>query len=158
MTEVLEPLARKDVPEPPVPARSRITVVDTVYHQASGADPTCAESRFNRELLTDELPYSRQMKLEEHWRPLDHGWMAASGMLFIRNEEGRFAQVVPTAVERGEALRKIVEIGIETSVGVIPFAYVPPGESCRWPPMDVRVLRLRTRFKMAKVTLTLFPI
>lgn len=144
--------------ETPVPTRARITVVDTVYHQATGADPTCVESRFNRELLTDELPYSRQMKLEEHWKPLDHGWMSAAGMLFVRNEEGRFAQVVPTAVERGESLRKVVEVGIETSAGVIPIASVPPGESCRFVPMDVRILRLRTRHKMAKVTLTLFPI
>jgi hypothetical protein len=90
--------------------KSEITVVEQVYHQLSGSQPRAIESRFSRELESDEQPYERHLKVGEESVPLDCGWIKEASQLVIINEEGKGLQANPTDEERKGLACKILEI------------------------------------------------
>lgn len=137
---------------------ARLTVVDVVYHQGLGDQPTSVESRFGRWLNTDEQPYHRKIKVTTDWMPLDLGWLGTQiSMLVLMNEEGRHFQVYPTPKERALIEERIVEIGIEVHDHVEECWLIPPGESIRAQPVAPDRLRVRCRRGEARCVLTLFP-
>jgi hypothetical protein len=148
---------------------SRITVVETVYHQQSGGQPTAVVNRHGRPLDTDEAPYTRQVNLTEEWQALDLGWLEGNvGMLVLSNEEGKGYTVNPPRSELEDVRRRIVEVTYEwpsgprdmhspPKVALAPEWYVFPGESMRATPAHADLLRLRSQHVKARVLLTLFP-
>lgn len=137
-----------DGPKPAI--RSRIVVVETLYHQPmDGSSPTSVDNRYGRMLETDEQPYTRLMKIDGIWRELDPGWLKAQvetgavGMLLLRNEE--------------KDKDAIVEVAFGTPPVV--FSSLPPGESLRLPCVqNLDKFRVRTRAsRPLKVTLHLLP-
>lgn len=168
----LEPNREKGVPGSPnghvrpspvfEPAyfRSKLTVVETVYHQGANRQPTSTDSRYSRYLETDDQPYSRTVTLDEAWKVLDIGWFAERQplrvrLLVIQNEEGKYLAIQPTDLERLALKEKVVEV----SVGGISADWeVLPGESLRGSPSgDPRRLRLRSRSGKTRCTYTLYP-
>lgn len=144
----------------PAPIKSRLTVVETVYHQNGTDQPTSAYSSFCRTLVSqDEQPFAKQVKVTEDWRPLDLGWIEQAGMVVIRNESGVFKIVIPTDSEREVEMRKVVEVGFCTgSYEITPSVLIPPTESARFYPYELSQLRIRCRSGMAKCTVHLFPV
>lgn len=148
---------------PPRPAVARLTVVETVYHQAAPNDPTCTEARFGRVIESDEQPYKRQIVVRERWDELDLGWLKGKpiGQLILSNAPTNW-QRWPTPEEKAEAEARVVEIThVEPDEAIerfaAPFARVRPGESCRFEPVDPGALRVRCRSGETRATLTLIP-
>lgn len=147
----------------PPALKSRLTVIETVYHQPLAEGAASAESHFARWLETDEQPCIRRLKASEAWQALDGGWLSEAGMLCLENTEGRFPQVQPTEEERRDAAAKVLEVGVvhffsnEESGQVVPFALIPPGESARFQPHTLSALRVRCRAGTAKYTASVFP-
>lgn len=133
--------------------KDRLTIVETVYHRQYGEEATSVESRFTRELETQEQPYTRRLKVEEDWRSLDVGWIAQVGMLIIENTEGKFLHRNPTEAEKAETLKKILEIKHEGSEGCW---LILPGESMRACPSDASSLRIRCQLGIARFTIHVF--
>ena len=146
------------------PVRSRLTIVETIYHQPADGFPSTLLGdavRFNHELQSDEQPYERHKFAREQWEPLDCGWIERAGLLLIRNDEGRFS-VNPTPEQRTEVNRRVIELTFASSL-VIGEAtrreclLIPPGETYPFLPSDASQLRLRCREGTARYTLCLIP-
>lgn len=144
--------------------KSRLTVVETVYHQAPQEEPQSNEVRFCRELESDEQPYGpRRLTATEDWRLLDCGWLSDEvSMLTIRNEEGRNLQVIPTEAEQAEIDARVLEVGYyggtPDSLATGASWLIPPGESMRGCPKSIEKLSIRCRSGEARYTLTAYPL
>ncbi len=134
--------------------KDHLTVVETVYHRQYGEEATAVESRFTRELQTQEQSYTRRLKVEEEWRSLDTGWIIQVGMLVIQNTEGKFLQQIPSEADKAEALKKTIEIKHDGSEGCW---LILPGESIRVCPSDASSLRIRCQLGTARFTVHIFP-
>lgn len=138
--------------------KDRITVVETIYYQPFGDQATSVESKFDRILdSVDEQPYSRKCKATEEWQSLDTGWVKTCSMLSIENNEGKFAQRIPTPEERDEAKAKVLELAYSGEYVDEDTWLILPGESMRGLPADLSRLLIRCRKGSAKFTVTAFP-
>lgn len=152
----LKPPPRPRTAPVPMPTTGRLTVIEKVYHQLPGEQPTVAEHQFVRQLLSDEQPFARKFKVPHDWKVLDLGWIERAGMLVLRNEEGRHPVVVPTPKERAEIDRRVIEVAFDE--GADPALVVLPGESCRFHPIRLRDVRVRCPAGMASATIHLNPV
>lgn len=130
---------------------SKLTVVETVYHQAYGGQARSVVSNFSRTLNSDEEVYQRRMDLTPEWQALDCGWIKSCSMLLIENPPLRL-QRVPTLEEAVENSKKVVEVSFLSANGIIIF----PGESARFTPTRPQELLLRAQVPL-RCRITLFP-
>jgi hypothetical protein len=163
------------IPTPPKPPklRGRLVVVESVYHQRTGEQPIQVRpSRFERDLTDPEQPYVREFRADSEWKSLDNGWIEESGQLVLHNLEGSGLTAIPTPEERQAILDRVVELGVAIPTEddgrrtqwsaprppwpVATFAWIRPGESCRFEPYQVSMIRVRCR-PGAKCLLTLLP-
>jgi hypothetical protein len=136
------------------PARDTITVVQTVYHQPAGEEPTAVTLQYVRPLETSEQPYVRKIKVGESWQPLDLGWIEQPGMILLVNDEGKFTQTIPTPEERAEAEAKVVEVGLGSPPWLIPPQGSFLGMSSG---IGRRLVNLRCQKGTARVTIHVYP-
>lgn len=112
--------------------KSRLTVVESLYHQASGEEGMMVSSRFSRDLESDDQAYGpRRLKATEEWQPLDCGWVEEMGMVSITNEEGKRLQVNPTEKEKEATAKKVLELALTPNPDSLWSFLIPPGESFR---------------------------
>lgn len=137
------------------PPNNRLTVVETVYHQTFGEQPVSVESRFERELQSDEQMYQRRKIATEEWQPLDLGWVEEVGCVVAQNTEGQFLQLIPTPEQRAENAKKILEVAYLPAAGMV--FYVPPGESLRLYPSHPKQLVIRCQAGTVKYTVNIIP-
>ena len=138
----------------------RLTVVEQVYHQIAGEQPTSVNSQFSRVLASDEQPYVRRCKATEDWQPIDIGWVEDVGMLVIVNNEGTFRHRIPTDEQRAEVAKRVLDVGVETATGICRILRVwkiPPGESGRGQPIYPKQLRIRSQYGTVLFTIYVFP-
>lgn len=150
------PSTRSRTAPVPMPTTGRLTVIEKVYHQLPGEQPTATEHQFVRQLRSDEQPFSRKFKVPREWKPLDLGWIECAGMLTIRNEEGRHPVVIPTHEQRADIDLRVIEVAFDE--GAEPALVVLPGESCRFHPARLRDVRVRCLHGMATATIHLNPV
>ena len=142
--------------------KSRVTVVETVYHRSPGAPPVGVESRFSQDLDSDEQVYERRLKATKEWQLLDCGWVEDPLMLLIINEEGKRLQVNPTDEEREDTAKRVLQIAYviivlgEVGGEGIPYL-VPPGTSTRLYPSTIEGLHVRCQSGTAQFTLYAYP-
>lgn len=136
----------------------RITVVDTIYHQRTGSQPTAVESRFCVGVQSDEQPYTRSFKVGEEWKLLDHGWIDQCSMLLLSHDDDGSRQVQPTEEKRKELDEQVVELSF-TSLPTLqnPDLLVPYKESIRIIPVSLERVFIRCRKGIARCTVTIFP-
>lgn len=142
----------------------RITVVETVYHQSFGGEPTCSESKYTKILETMEQPFKRDTKCTEEWDKLDAGWLDECSLLVISNKEGSGLQSIPTEDEKLDIAMRVIEISGEYDIGSVdgpekpvPHFEICPGESFRGCPVELKKLYIRCRYETARYSLTVFP-
>lgn len=143
---------------PPI-TRDRLVVVESVYHLPLGRPPTMVDVRFSRFLSTEEQARVKKCKATTEWTPFDLAWLSVCSMLVVENLEGKFTQKIPTPLEREEAHKKVLEIGVTVGgEGVVePCFLVRPGESFRASPKSLSSLRIRSAYGEASFQLTLIP-
>lgn len=138
-----------DDPQPrAVPPPARLVVVETVYHQAHGREPTSSITRYVRFLGTDEEPYRKRFDVGPEWVQLPKTWIEGTpSCLVIKNEGLPPAEVKETAAEKEARAAVILELGVAVTVAgagyVAPVATIRPGESVRFEPASVPSLRVR---------------
>ena len=149
----------------PSPAlKARLVVVETVTHVPPQGEPTSVGVGFAQTLETDEAPYRRPsgtFKVGPDWRPLELGWLGEEGakvsQVVIANIEGTDLQKVPTPEERAATSALVVQIGTETGAGVFPFSVIRPGQSTRFEPYLVELVRVRCLGGTARCNLFVVP-
>lgn len=134
------PLLRKDVKKP-----ARVVNNETIYHQAAGQQPTSSTSRYAVQLSSDEQPFVRiGFRVGPEWKPLETGWLSAASMLSL-------------SVDDADGPDVAVAIGIQVGVIDSAFSLLKPGQSCRFSPVQLSALRVRSFFGNARCTLRLYP-
>ncbi|MFA5376323.1 MAG: hypothetical protein WC455_11315 [Dehalococcoidia bacterium] len=121
---------------------NRITVVEHVYHQVAGHDPTAIDSVFTREVTETEQVYTRKSPkgLSTEWEPLDTGWVKDPSMIFICNDAK-------------EGTIEIMFLG----GAVMDRLLVLPSETQRLTVPDATRLRIRRQEGIGQYTLTAIP-
>jgi hypothetical protein len=121
--------------------RGRITVVESIYHHFGTNPSTTIDSRFNRKVESDEQPYQRIMKIGGEWTDLDCGWLESASHVTLSNQ--------------GESV-------VEVSTCPWPPQgdwIIPPGESMRGTPRNVKSMKMRSRSgEVVKVRVVVFPV
>lgn len=82
------------------PAINRLTVVEQVYHEVSGSDPVCRESRFQRILSSEEQPWQRTKKIGPVYEKVDFGWIEEASSVAIRCD-GPYPIAVAFSISNG---------------------------------------------------------
>jgi hypothetical protein len=143
--------------------KNRLTVVERIYHQIPGEQPTLIDYRHSKLLESDESPYIRHnLKLTEEWTLLDKGWIEGDvSSIVLSNEEGKSTQVNPTEEEVAALKKKIVEIAfVLGEIGNFPsksHQEIPPSEQLRiFPSTGVQIF-LRSRCGISKASVTVYP-
>lgn len=165
---------RESEPQSP----SRVSIVETLYFHTVGVNPHVVQTRYGRNLKTEEQVFVRRLTLTDDWVALDAGWLKAVSYVLIQNMEGRMLQVNPTDEERADIESRVVEISFSASepqpandgprdmfspplpiTGPIPTAHLilPPRESLRLCPLNIHNIRIRCRNKTAKIVLHMIP-
>jgi hypothetical protein len=129
---------------------NRITVVEHIYHQVAGHEPTPIDTIFTRYTTEAEQVYLRKSPkgLSTEWESLDTGWVKDPSMVFIRNDakEGTIEITFCCVLE---------DMSI---MGPDPYClHVPPGETQRLTVPDVTRLRMRRDEGNGQYTLIAIP-
>lgn len=148
---------------------SRLTVVESVYHQSPNSQPIGVEARYGRLLATDEQPYVRKFTVGPQRQRLPLGWLAGTeenggpgpacvGLLCVANDEGRQRTVMPTPEERASSDARLITLAVAVTESLsVAFAVVRPGESCRFEPSCAGNLIVWCEQGEVKCTLTALP-
>lgn len=172
------PPAPKDPGPPPVVAAA-LLVIEQVVHRAPGVNAVSTETRHAAQLATSEQPWQRHFSAGPEWKPLDCGWLdGGASMLVLENRGGGPRTTNPTAEEAAAERDRVVELGVvppvpppgpprdmhaaelpRGSAEPLLVSPVPAGLSCRLPPGDPTLYRVRCRHGLsARCVLTLFPL
>lgn len=142
---------------PPPPNRGRLTVVETVYHQAPGESPREVLSRFNRWLESDENMYQRTAKVGEEWTPIDLGWLAGdAGTILLVAEGGPRRNTIPTEEEKREDRSKRIAVSFRSDTPRDDITLLP-GESARFSPSYAKEILLRCLCGKTRYTVSVIP-
>ena len=147
----------------PSKAEEKLTIVEQIYHQAPGEDPTSYSHSYWRVLpVTGEQVLQRRQEAIELWKKIDLVWFEKSpfSMFMIRSEEGKFPHTIPTEEMRATAESKILEVGFcktgETEVQSTHLL-VYPNEMARFSPEPGYEWYVRCKNGSARYTLFVFP-
>lgn len=136
--------------------KSRLSVLNTVYHQPAGEQPMAVVGNYCRWLESDEQPFSRRLRIGEEWQAIETGWIRHAGLVVLKNDEGVFDQVQPTEQERMDAQAKVLEVSCSSGPPEAQWL-VRPGESLPATPASTMRLQIRCRQGQARCTVTAFP-
>jgi hypothetical protein len=135
----------------------RFSIVETLYHQPAGEQPTSIASRYYRWLESDKPPYNRKYKIGETWETIDLGSLTKVAHISIYNLEGQFAGINPTHEQVEEALAKVVEVAYSDSDEPEGQWIVHPGENHRGTPVDPTMLKVKCRSGEATIRVVIIP-
>jgi hypothetical protein len=135
--------------------RPRLHVTEVLYHLVPGQEPVALPRRVNRSLGSGEQAFGpRRLTVGESWERLDCGWVERCAMLSIGNEEDRLARR-PSPEQAAALAGRVVEVGQGESFAVTNV--VPPGESVRLIPPNLKDVWLRCRQGKAAVVVLAVP-
>jgi hypothetical protein len=165
-------------PQAPARGKSRVTVVEQVYHQVTGEQPTVINTPPAwRDGDTDEQPWVREITIGGAWTALDLGWFkdnpAGVGTLVLRNKAAA-RNVIPTDAEAAEQASHVIEVAIappppsiegKRTMFAAPRAAEPtvfhafaPGEpTLRVQPPDAGAVVVRCRAGVARLAIAALP-
>lgn len=127
----------------PIKRGPRMVVHETLQHQNPGGSPTSVVRKFLRRLSSDEQPFTRRFTVTQATTALETGWLDRTSMLLLANDGGPDSAAVT--------------VGMISSLGVIGFARIRPGESLRLEPYDLAAIRVRSDGEPVKCVLHLLP-
>lgn len=116
----------------------RLVILETIYHQDDGCQPTSIDGGFAVSKVSEEEPYHRALLVDAEWRILDLGWAKDCSQLVLINPRPR-RDKNPTAEEAEAANSLVIEVGIGSEV----FAELHVGESMRLRPAQQLSVRCR---------------
>lgn len=130
--------------KPITEARARLVVVNSIYHQKAGGQPTQVDNITGGWLETDEQPYDRHAEVGESWTQLESGWITESSLAVFCNEEGKDGGTLQIYCGRDEA-------------DPMTHLSVPPGKSCPLYPASVKYWMVKASSGIVHFRFTLFP-
>jgi hypothetical protein len=151
-------------PTPAPPPPCAIVVIETiVWRPGTTSPPPQCESKFSRQLNSDDAPYARDLKnVGQEWQKVPLGWVVEAGgscgMLSLQNVKAP-RSTYPTPAEQAAIDAKVVEVGFDGCPDDLCWLILP-GESMRGVPSQKAqdgALRVRCRKGACTVRITAFP-
>jgi hypothetical protein len=141
--------------------RTRIVVVETIGFQPPEGEAQMVDSRYVRwlEAGMDEQVYKRKFTATEEWKPVDIGWAKewpGVSVVHISNVGVGPLATIPTAAEREELARRIIEVKIG-SADPDSVLLIPPGESLRVCPARPDKILIRSQHNTTRYQIGIFP-
>lgn len=135
---------------------SQLTVLEKIYYQTDGEQPSDTSCSFSRRISTEEQAYQRVMVVGTEWKDLDTGWIENPSMIYIRNLPHVW-QFNPTPTERKEQSLKVLLVTFLQLQGMNdpPCFRIPPGESLRLCTPDKLIFR--SEYGQLKAAINAFP-
>lgn len=133
--------------------RSRVVIVETLYHQPPDEGAKSFKSNYLRWLSSDEQLYERTLELTTKWTKLDFGWAADPGLVLLRSKAERL-HTVPTEKQSAELDALTVEISFD---GKVPALLIRVAESTRIEPMEGVKVFARARSEGVKLSVVAVP-
>lgn len=133
---------------------ARLTVVEHIYYQGvdcNGKDHSVSLN-FSQDVVSDEQPYVRELKVTADWRQLDRGWIKGCGMMVLENPKTALALIQLAVIPTSEWV-PVTEL-LKT---MEPAFTLRPGRSLRAEPEEIDRLFVRCPSGETKVNLTLYP-
>ena len=130
---------------------NRLTVVERIYHQITGQNPTIISGGFTRKPIADvDQVWSRTPPkgIGPNWEPLDLGWITSCILLHVHN------------LSAESTIEVTFSCVVDDPCIEDPSRYclvVPPNETLRITPSSARDLRMRSQSGQAQYTITAIP-
>jgi len=142
-----------------VKAPSRLVLVETLYHQITGEEPSQFSFKSTQRLTTDEQVFTRRCKIEYDWVKLETGWLKEASRVLISNTTGSRRSTIPTEEEQEEVDRSqlIILLCEPKYADKVSPIVVKPGDSVHFVPFDLDKVYLRATLNFVDCTLTTFP-
>lgn len=138
--------------------KSRVTVVERVYHQLPYKEAHQVEARFSRNLESKKRHHTEYLEATEEWQPLPCGHLQDDvGMLVLHNDAETTPGVIPSPEDLDELAKRVIEVSYACPSDSYNCWLVPPGESMRGMPSHATQLFYRCQHGTAEATLTLIP-
>lgn len=134
-------------------SKPSLVVVEVCCYQAAGQSPISPDSRFLVPVESEEYPCVRPYRVGQEPRKLDYLWFGDASMVVIKNSPPP-SDTVPSEEEARRLARRVVEVRFEGDQGCY---LIPPGQSFRGCPSDVKNLTLRCREGETSCTVYVFP-
>lgn len=135
---------------------TRLTGVILNYFQKSGGNPQVFETRYSREIDSDDVPFQSHFKLTQSIRKIDRGWVSGRvALLRIENNEGKGLMKIPTPEEASDTAKRVVCLCADG----VPILVVRPGEVVFFEPAEnvFDKLTLNSKHKECSVSVVVFP-
>lgn len=142
--------------EPP----NRITAIFNIAREYDGENPISIDPIISQlNLSVKEDHYSRRIRVNQDWIPLDLGHLRADqvGLVVIENLEGRFLDVNPTEGERKEASKRIIQVSFGDPTNASLAFPAPASLPYVGYPQDASRIALRCPVGVAKCRIWVFP-
>jgi hypothetical protein len=149
-----------------------LTIIQSVRYQQPMDQPYDLKIQpFIRKVISEEQPYSRDLKIGEEWQAIDTGWITKVGLFVIFNKEGRNLSIQPTPEEKTAIKNRIIEIGVLVNennsirdmhcdnkmIKPIIILKILAGETQQLTPVQMDQLVFRCKNGEAKCTITVLP-
>jgi hypothetical protein len=152
------------MPEPPNennwkrPFKGRVTVVEHLYHQTDG-EPSQTSSTYSLWLDSDEQPFCRRFKVASAWSDLPKGWIEpdkCSVLVLTNTGESPIEITFAPPIVDNEP-RDMHSPPRKTQGDWVPHLVVFPKTSCRFQPVNLELIHLRSGGELSQGELTLLP-
>lgn len=139
--------------------KSRITIVEHIYHSVEGKQPDYINHAWERELDSDEKKWQQEFTLTDQWIPVSEGChLARVSMVHIHNEGIPTVPMIPTPEYAKELKAAQVEVGVDVGGNMVGLLLLFPGEHQRVNhSLCLPSLRMRSLSGSPKVTVTVYP-
>lgn len=134
--------------------KSRLTVVDIVYHQVVGGQTKQFPGRYFQWLQGHSEAVVRELRIGEEWTELPSLMGDECAMLVIENMEGMFFDRIPSPDAVAEANERVIEYGYGEGTAQQDIA---PRMGVRLIPRDLRKVKLRCRKGEATAKIVVVP-
>lgn len=131
--------------------QNRLTVVEMVYHQIDGMQPTSYSFRYSRELDSPEQTWIRRIRVSEELQKVDLGWITEPSMLEIQSLKPEYP-VMLSEEELKDESRKVIEVIFGEAVFFLGL-----GESMRVRPKNSSDITIRSQYGNVSCLVYAFP-
>lgn len=146
------------------PTTRRISIVETIVHQAPKSNPVVIETRLSQMIKSDEEPYFRpRLKVGNEWIKIDTGWLDGStedkqvGRIVIKNHgPDRETQGNLTKKEKEQIEGMYLELSIGCNMPISNLI-IPVNDSIRICQVNIEFYLIRCPNGNTKISILALP-
>jgi hypothetical protein len=142
-------------PSSPPEIPPRVVVLEKIYHQIPGEDPTLITSNFQYDVECDDQVFNRRHKITTDWILIETAWINQASMMIIQNLGPKRPNVQLGPDEMHELETRYMEVSLRGDNEIDLF--IPVGQSIRIIPVYLNKLKIRCVRNDTTYEMSIFP-